>query len=98
MTHENSHITSQLLIARDIIDMAREYSEDYDVLEYLSNFCFNLARIHTDTEPSMDWDEMFSILDQSYVNKDSSLLPRLDSIYKKVSAQLDNRLREEKQV
>lgn len=74
----------ELFIARDIIDMATDYAEDYYTLEYLSDFAFNLARLHQDS--SVDWDTIFSALDQAYSHKDSTALKRLAPIYDKVSA------------
>ncbi len=78
--------TPQLLIARDIIDMARDYAGDYDVLEYLSNICFNLGQMHDgdDATCPVDWDGLFSILDEAYSRQDSSCVKKLDGMYRAV--------------
>lgn len=77
----------ELFIARDVIDMAKDYAEDYYVLEYLSDFAFNLARLYEDS--AVDWDSIFSVLDQAYSRKDSAVLGQLTTIYNKVVAQID---------
>ena len=77
----------ELFIARDVIDMAKDYVGDYNALEYLSSFAFSLARLHEDS--TIDWDSIFSILEQAYTRKDSAVIEQLTPIYNKVAAQID---------
>ena len=78
----------ELFIARDIIDMAKDYADDFDALEYLSGFAFSLARLHGDN--IVDWDSIFSILDQAYSRKDSAVLSGLTVIYDKVVSHIES--------
>ncbi len=78
----------ELFIARDIMDMANEYAKDFYILEQLSDFTFNLARLHEDS--TVDWDTIFSILDQAYSNKNASIIRQLEPIYRKINASINN--------
>lgn len=55
----------QAILARDIIDMAREYADDADALEYISSMCFTLFRIF-EKDSMIDWHMIFSVYDQKY--------------------------------
>lgn len=83
---------SHLFIARDIIDMARDYKSDYTVIEYLSSICFNLARISEGQKAasSVDWDVLFSILDTAYSHRDHSIIERLDPPYRLIVSKIEN--------
>ena len=57
----------QAILARDIIDMARDYSEDPEVLEYISRMCFTLFMLfEDDPNKAIDWHELFSVYDKKY--------------------------------
>lgn len=90
MASDSKHLTPHLFIARDIIDMARDYTDDFDALEYLSSICFNLARTFEGSDSPIDWDDLFSILEQAYFSKDSSRLADLNATYSKVVIRIEN--------
>ena len=54
----------QAILARDMIQMIREYADNSDVLEYLDSFAFSLARGLEDSSV-VSWDDRASI-DQRY--------------------------------
>ena len=54
----------QAILARDMIQMIREYADNSDVLEYLDSFAFSLARGLEDSSV-VSWDDIASI-DQRY--------------------------------
>jgi len=54
----------QAILARDMIQMIREYADNSDVLEYLDSFAFSLARGLEDSSV-VSWDDLASI-DQRY--------------------------------
>lgn len=55
----------QAILARDMIDMIREYPDDADALEYINSFSFSLARIF-EGDSLISWDEIASVCDQRY--------------------------------
>ena len=52
----------QAILARDIIDMIRNYQNNPDVLEYLDSFTFSLARGLEDTSV-VSWDDIAGVCD-----------------------------------
>lgn len=86
---DNYKSNQQLILARDIIDMAREYSDDCRVLEYLQDFAFCIARM-TDGDKNniVDWDTIHSVLDQAWHNNDPRAITQLDTVY----TTIENRL------
>jgi hypothetical protein len=69
------------ILARDIIDMAREYSDDTNALECISSMCFSLFMIY-ENNSTIDWHELFSTYDQRYyrLQNNSSSNPETPSI------------------
>ena len=55
----------EAILARDIIQMIREYKDDANVLEYLESFSASIARIVEDTTV-VNWDDITGICDQRY--------------------------------
>lgn len=55
----------QMILARDIIDMIRDFPDNADALEYIDSFTFSLARIF-DADSLISWDDIASICDQRY--------------------------------
>ena len=56
----------QAILARDMIQMIREYADNSDVLEeYLDSFAFSLAR-GLENSSVVSWDNLASICDQRY--------------------------------
>lgn len=51
-------------LARDLIDMALEYAQDKNILEYVSSVCFNLDMAFESTDSGIPWHEVFNILDK----------------------------------
>ena len=77
----------QYILARDTIDMIREYVDNADVLEYINSFCFSIARI-LERVSVVDWDLIASICDQRYYslkNTPDNAMPldvrKLDELY-----------------
>ena len=52
-------------MARDIIQMIREYKDDANVLEYLEGFSSSIARL-VDSTAVVNWDDITGICDQRY--------------------------------
>jgi hypothetical protein len=66
---KNYNQRNQAILIRDMIDMYREHSLDTSIIEYLSNFAFNMARIVEENnikDRQLDWNILFSFLDQKY--------------------------------
>lgn len=60
---------NQAILVRDIIDMAREYKDDANVIEYISNFCFQLGLISEECGVALkniNWCDVFSHYDERY--------------------------------
>ncbi len=55
----------QYILARDMIDMIRDYSDDADILEYADSLCFSIARILED-KSVVAWDDISSVCDQAW--------------------------------
>jgi hypothetical protein len=88
---KNYNQRNQAVLIRDMIDMYHEYSADVAVVEYLSNFAFNMARIAEENkidDKNLDWDLLFSFLDQKYhqLNTGSDIIAsdesKIDNLYK----------------
>lgn len=64
----------EALLARDIIQMIREYKDDANVLEYLEGFSSSIARL-VDSTAVVNWDDITGICDQRYfsINKGQPL-------------------------
>lgn len=57
----------QAVLARDMIDMARDYERDTDVLEYVSRMCFTLFMLfEKDPNHTIDWHGIYRVYDQKY--------------------------------
>ncbi|NLA43248.1 hypothetical protein GX865_03825 [Candidatus Saccharibacteria bacterium] len=55
----------QYILARDTIDMIRDYQNDTGVLEYLDSLCFSIARL-VEGKSVVEWGDLASICDQRY--------------------------------
>ncbi len=55
----------QAFLARDIIDMIREYKDDANVLEYLERFSTSISRL-VGSDAIVNWDDITGICDQRY--------------------------------
>jgi len=55
----------EAFLARDIIQMIREYKDDPNVLEYLESFSASIARMVEDTTV-VNWDDITGVCDQRY--------------------------------
>lgn len=55
----------QYILARDMIDMIRDYRTDADALEYLDSFAFSLAMIAGE-DSAVDWHKISSVCDQAW--------------------------------
>lgn len=55
----------QAILARDVIDMIRDYRDDVDALEYLDGICFSVARI-LEENSVVEWDRLAGVCDQRY--------------------------------
>ena len=64
----------QAILARDTIQMIREYKDDANVLEYLEGFSSSIARL-VDSTAVVNWDDIAGICDQRYfsINKGQPL-------------------------
>jgi hypothetical protein len=88
----NKH-QQQAIMARDMIDMIRDNSENADILEYLNSFAFSLARIFENDSP-INWDELASICDQRYYSlKSGEPLPldvsALNTLYEHILSYIE---------
>ena len=55
----------QAILARDTIDMIREYADNPDVLEYIETFTTSLAQILGDNS-TVAWLDLAGVCDQRY--------------------------------
>lgn len=55
----------QAFLARDIIQMIKEYKDDANVLEYIESFSASIARMVENTTV-VNWDDIAGICDQRY--------------------------------
>lgn len=64
----------EAILARDVIQMIREYKDDAKVLEYLEAFSFSIARL-VDSTAVVDWGDIAGVCDQRYfsINKGEPL-------------------------
>ena len=84
----------QAILARDMIDMIRDYSDDAGILEYADSLCFSIARILED-KSVVAWDDISSICDQAwYAMKQGDTVEidhnKLNALYDKYSKKIDN--------
>lgn len=57
--------TYKAMLARDIIDMSRDFPDNYEIAAHLSDMCFSLSLIfRNDPSVIIDWDELAGILDK----------------------------------
>ena len=83
-----------MILARDLIDMIRDFPDDSNTLEYINSFAFSLARIFG-TDSLINWDEIASICDQRYYSlKQGHPIPldntTLDALYEKTLGYIAN--------
>lgn len=84
----------QYILARDTIDMIRDFADNSEVLEYIESLCFSIARI-LEKQSVVEWGELASICDQRYYSlkeygvADAKPLDvaRLGSLYKKYESE-----------
>jgi len=55
----------EAILARDVIQMIREYKDDARALEYLEGFSFSIARLVGGADV-VNWDDIAGICDQRY--------------------------------
>lgn len=55
----------QAFLARDIIDMIREYTDDAHVLEYLERFSASISQL-VGSAAIVNWDDITGVCDQRY--------------------------------
>ncbi|HEX4662372.1 MAG TPA: hypothetical protein VH144_02030 [Candidatus Saccharimonadales bacterium] len=55
----------QAILARDMIQMIREYKDDSNILEYLDSFAFSIARM-LEKSSITNWDDIAGVCDQRY--------------------------------
>ena len=84
----------QAILARDMIDMIRDYSDDADILEYDDSLCFSIARI-LEGNSVVAWDDISSICDQAwYAMKQGDTVEidhnKLDALYDKYSKKIES--------
>ena len=84
----------QYILARDMIDMIRDYSDDANLLEYADSLCFSIARILED-KSVVAWDDISSICDQAwYAMKQGDVVEidynELNALYNKYSKKIEN--------
>ena len=76
----------EAIIAREIMDLGKEYSTDTSILESLSEICFTFGRFLEATDQSeksmVDWDAIFSAYDQAYTRLNKGHLPASISLEK----------------
>lgn len=65
---------SQAILARDMINMIRDYSDNADVLEYLESFASSLAYM-TDFKGPIPWSNIAGVCDQRYYSMKHSDRP-----------------------
>lgn len=88
---KNYNQINQAILIRDIISMYREYSSDSNILEYLSSFVFPISEIVEENKigyKNLNWDELFSFLDQKYHNLQNNLKTEVDE--SKINKLYDN--------
>jgi hypothetical protein len=64
MDNKREYNEYQAILARDMIDMIRDYADDADVMVYLDAFAFSLARMLGGQ--IVDWDAIAGTCDQRY--------------------------------
>ena len=80
----------QAILARDIIDMARDNATNPDIIEYIDSFCWELFMIFgEDPQSVIQWNTLASAYDQQYTalraDKDIHDLSGVDAIYSKAT-------------
>lgn len=55
----------QAILARDMIDMVRKYSDDPIILERLASFAFSIARM-LENNNIVNWFDIHGVCDQRY--------------------------------
>jgi hypothetical protein len=55
----------EAILARDIIQMIREYKDDANILEYLEGFSSSIARL-VESKEVVNWEDIAGICDQRY--------------------------------
>jgi len=55
----------EAILARDIIQMIREYKDDANVLEYLESFSTSIANL-IENQDTVNWRDIAGICDQRY--------------------------------
>jgi len=55
----------EAILARDMIQMIREYKDDANVLEYIESFASSVARL-VESDDVVNWETIAGICDQRY--------------------------------
>jgi hypothetical protein len=91
----NKRSLHQAILARDIIDMARDNSTNPDILEYIDSICWELFIIFGE-EPHkvIEWGTLSSAYDHQYTalraGADANDLSDVDAIYSKATQIIAN--------
>lgn len=80
----------QAILARDIIDMARDNASDADILEYIESLCWELFMVFGEQKQNtIDWNVLHGAYDQRYMalreGEKTDELSDVDAIYSKAS-------------
>ena len=83
----------QYILARDTIDMIRDYSNNADILEYADSLCFSIARILED-KSVVAWDDISGMCDQVwYAMKQGDAVEidrnKLDALYDEYNKKIE---------
>lgn len=89
MKDEKQFRKYEMIMARDLIDLAREKSGDFSMLESLSDFCFSIMAMKDGIgiDGGVDWRVIFDELDNSYVKR-KYIHNKIDEQYDKIVGEL----------
>ncbi len=91
----------QAILARDIIDMARDNASDADILEYIKSLCWELFMIFGEQKQNaIEWNVLHGAYNQLYMtlreDGRNGELSDVDSIYLKASKIIEDYYRKDK--
>lgn len=69
----------EAILARDLIDLTNDYTNDKHVIEFAGNLCFTLMRLFDEVglkKKAIDWQELFDAYDQKYYALQHSQEPK----------------------
>lgn len=85
----------QAILARDIIDMARDNADNADILEYIESLCWELFLIFREQQKTaIDWSVLHGAYDQRYIalreGRKTEDLSEVNTIYAKATIVIEN--------